>query len=197
MFVKSFSEALRVEYSQYGITVQHLLPLFVNTKMNAFSHRLQETSLFVPDAERYARNAVNTLGQVESTTGYWAHGLQVLAELEEKLGPRTLGAMTETCHRLGHQVQIHATAQAEFLLGWFLTFDCDVSFQYFFTVIPPVWVRTQIGAFMNQTFRKDYLTAHLVSNNNLKVKEIPPTVVTPPPMPSAQPVAIAPAPASA
>lgn len=77
VFVKSFSDALRVEYSQHGITVQHLLPLFVNTKMNAFSHRLQETSLFVPDAERYARNAVNTLGQVEATTGYWAHGLQV------------------------------------------------------------------------------------------------------------------------
>lgn len=131
VFVKSFSEALRVEYSQYGITVQHLLPLFVNTKMNAFSHRLQETSLFVPDAERYARNAVNTLGQVESTTGYWAHGLQ-----------------------------------------------------YFFTVIPPVWVRTYIGALMNQTFRKDYLTASIVSNNNLKIKEIPPTVVPPPPAPA-------------
>ena len=128
VFVKSFSDALRVEYSQYGITVQHLLPLFVNTKMNAFSHRLQETSLFVPDAETYARNAVNTLGQVESTTGYWAHGLQ-----------------------------------------------------YFFTVIPPVWVRTYIGNLMNQTFRKDYLTAAALSNNNMKVKEIPPTIVPPPP----------------
>ncbi|XP_034241034.1 inactive hydroxysteroid dehydrogenase-like protein 1 [Thrips palmi] len=136
VFVKSFSEALRVEYAQYGITVQHLLPLFVNTKMNAFSHRLQETSLFVPDAERYARNAVNTLGQVESTTGYWAHGIQ-----------------------------------------------------YFFTVIPPVWVRTYVGNLMNQTFRKDYLNASraasAVSNNNLKIKEIPPTPVAPPALPVA------------
>ncbi|KAJ1526172.1 hypothetical protein ONE63_009331 [Megalurothrips usitatus] len=138
VFVKSFSEALRVEYSQHGITVQHLLPLFVNTKMNAFSHRLQETSLFVPDAERYARNAVNTLGQVESTTGYWAHGLQ-----------------------------------------------------YFFTVIPPVWVRTYIGNIMNRTFRNDYLTASAVSNNNLnKIKEIPPTVVAPPPLPASVPAPV-------
>lgn len=41
VYLKSFSDALRVEYKQYGITVQHLTPLFVNTKMNAFSDRLQ------------------------------------------------------------------------------------------------------------------------------------------------------------
>ncbi|XP_049806956.1 inactive hydroxysteroid dehydrogenase-like protein 1 [Schistocerca nitens] len=76
VFVKSFSDALRYEYSQYGITIQHLSPLFVNTKMNAFSHRLQSTNLFVPDATTYARNAVNTLGRLNSTTGYWAHGIQ-------------------------------------------------------------------------------------------------------------------------
>ncbi|GFG37418.1 hypothetical protein Cfor_05164, partial [Coptotermes formosanus] len=76
VFVKSFSDALRYEYQRDGITIQHLSPLFVNTKMNAFSHRLQETSLFVPDAATYSHNAVNTLGKVHTTTGYWAHGLQ-------------------------------------------------------------------------------------------------------------------------
>lgn len=40
-YLKSFSEALRAEYSRFGVTVQHLSPLFVNTKMNAFSSRLQ------------------------------------------------------------------------------------------------------------------------------------------------------------
>lgn len=104
IFVKSFSEALRVEYQSEGITIQHLSPFFINTKMNAFSYRLQESSLLVPDAETYAWNAINTLGRVNNTTGYWAHGLQ-----------------------------------------------------YFFTVIPPMWLRTYIGAFMNQVFRKDYL----------------------------------------
>nr|XP_014289551.1 inactive hydroxysteroid dehydrogenase-like protein 1 [Halyomorpha halys] len=104
VFVKSFSEALRVEYQAEGITIQHLSPFFIKTKMNAFSYRLQESSLLVPDAETYAKNAVNTLGRVNHTTGYWVHGLQ-----------------------------------------------------YFFTMIPPMWIRTYIGAFMNQTFRKDYL----------------------------------------
>jgi short-subunit dehydrogenase len=76
-YIKSFTEALRIEYAEDNITVQHLFPLFVNTKMNAFSYRLQETSLFVPDAKMYAVNAVNTLGMVKHSTGYWAHGIQV------------------------------------------------------------------------------------------------------------------------
>lgn len=41
VYVRSFSEALRAEYSKFGLTIQHLAPLFVNTKMNAFSQRLQ------------------------------------------------------------------------------------------------------------------------------------------------------------
>jgi len=76
-YIKSFTEALRIEYEEDNITVQHLFPLFVNTKMNAFSYRLQETTLFVPDAKMYAMNAVNTLGMVNHSTGYWAHGIQV------------------------------------------------------------------------------------------------------------------------
>lgn len=45
IYVRSFSEALRAEYSKFGLTVQHLTPLFVNTKMNAFSPRLQVKTL--------------------------------------------------------------------------------------------------------------------------------------------------------
>ncbi|XP_050548394.1 inactive hydroxysteroid dehydrogenase-like protein 1 [Daktulosphaira vitifoliae] len=75
-YIKSFTEAIRMEYAKDNITIQHLFPLFVNTKMNAFSHRLQETSLFVPDAKTYAFNAVDTLGIVNHSTGYWAHGIQ-------------------------------------------------------------------------------------------------------------------------
>ncbi|XP_073999032.1 inactive hydroxysteroid dehydrogenase-like protein 1 [Rhodnius prolixus] len=104
VFVRSFSEALRVEYQKDGLTVQHLSPFFLNTKMNAFSHRLQSNSLFVPDARTYASNAVRTLGKLKHSTGYWAHGIQ-----------------------------------------------------YFFTTIPPTWIRTLIGAYMNQIFRRDYL----------------------------------------
>lgn len=75
-YVKNFSDALRAEYSRYGITIHHLSPLFVNTKMNAFSNRLQISSLFVPDATTYARNAINILGKMDSSTGYWAHSIQ-------------------------------------------------------------------------------------------------------------------------
>ncbi|XP_024937472.1 inactive hydroxysteroid dehydrogenase-like protein 1 isoform X2 [Cephus cinctus] len=103
VYVKSFSEALRAEYTKFGITVQQLAPLFVNTKMNAFSQRLQVSSLFVPDATTYARNAIVTLGKVDSSTGYWAHGIQ-----------------------------------------------------YFFALIPPVWIRTKIGQFLNESLREDY-----------------------------------------
>ncbi|XP_059470608.1 inactive hydroxysteroid dehydrogenase-like protein 1 [Neocloeon triangulifer] len=76
VFVKSFSAALRNEYQDSGITVQHLSPLFINTKMNAFSHRLQEDGIFVPSAATYAKSAINTLGKLDHTTGYWAHGIQ-------------------------------------------------------------------------------------------------------------------------
>jgi NAD(P)-dependent dehydrogenase (short-subunit alcohol dehydrogenase family) len=76
-FVQSFTEALRYEYAGSGITVQQLSPLFVNTKMNAFSYRLQESGIFVPDAATYAHHAVNTLGRLNHSTGYWAHGIQV------------------------------------------------------------------------------------------------------------------------
>ncbi|KAK6638809.1 hypothetical protein RUM43_007078 [Polyplax serrata] len=102
-FIKSFSNALRHEYKKFGITVQHLSPMFVNTKMNDFSYRLRETSLFVPDADTYATSALNVLGILNNSAGYWAHGLQS-----------------------------------------------------FFTTIPPVWLRTVIGALMNQTFMNDY-----------------------------------------
>ncbi|KAF2904677.1 hypothetical protein ILUMI_01498 [Ignelater luminosus] len=76
VYVKHFTEALRHEYSRYGLTVQHITPFFLNTKMNEFSNRLQETSIFVPDAATFAKYAVNTLGKVDHSTGYWAHGIQ-------------------------------------------------------------------------------------------------------------------------
>ncbi|XP_012538656.1 inactive hydroxysteroid dehydrogenase-like protein 1 [Monomorium pharaonis] len=88
-YVKSFSDALRAEYSRFGITVQHLSPLFVNTKMNAFSSRLQVSSIFVPDATTYAKNAITTLGKMDSSTGYWAHSIQKFITLMPPVWIRT------------------------------------------------------------------------------------------------------------
>ncbi|VEN56439.1 unnamed protein product [Callosobruchus maculatus] len=112
-YVRSFTAALRYEYGGTGITIQHLSPLFVNTKMNAFSSKLQKKSFFVPDAEEYARYAVMTLGNMDESSGFWSHGIQK-----------------------------------------------------FFIKLPPVWLRTYIGARMNLEFRKDYLESRKSSNNN-------------------------------
>ncbi|EFN86854.1 inactive hydroxysteroid dehydrogenase-like protein 1 [Harpegnathos saltator] len=78
MYIKNFSEAIRMEYSKFGIIVQHLSPFFVATKMNNYSHRINVKSLFVPDSTTYARNAIATLGKINSSTGYWAHSIQKL-----------------------------------------------------------------------------------------------------------------------
>ncbi|XP_051172871.1 inactive hydroxysteroid dehydrogenase-like protein 1 isoform X2 [Leptopilina boulardi] len=89
VYINSFSEALRAEYSRYGLTVQHLTPLFVTTKMNAFSRRLQVANIFVPDATTYAKNAISTLGKINTSSGYWAHGIQVFFTLIAPVWVRT------------------------------------------------------------------------------------------------------------
>ncbi|XP_065164027.1 inactive hydroxysteroid dehydrogenase-like protein 1 [Atheta coriaria] len=75
-YVKSFTQALQYEYRRSNLTIQHLSPMFINTKMNQFSKRLQKNSFFVPDAKMYAEYAVSTLGKVDHSTGYWTHGIQ-------------------------------------------------------------------------------------------------------------------------
>lgn len=76
---------------------------------------MQITSLFVPDATTYARNAVATLGKMDSSTGYWAHSIQA-----------------------------------------------------FFVVIAPVWIRTQIGKFMNENFRQTYIKQKIMQKVTLQ-----------------------------
>ncbi|XP_076752429.1 inactive hydroxysteroid dehydrogenase-like protein 1 [Xylocopa sonorina] len=88
-YIRSFSDALRAEYSRFGITIQHLTPFFVNTKMNAFSDRLQVSTIFVPNAETYAKNAIVTLGKMDSSTGYWSHGIQKIFALIPPVQVRT------------------------------------------------------------------------------------------------------------
>jgi NAD(P)-dependent dehydrogenase (short-subunit alcohol dehydrogenase family) len=75
--VRSFTLALREEYAGSGVVVQHLAPLFVSTKINAFSQRLMAGGTLVPDAATYARHASAALARLRATTGYWLHGIQV------------------------------------------------------------------------------------------------------------------------
>nr|XP_003706965.2 PREDICTED: inactive hydroxysteroid dehydrogenase-like protein 1 isoform X1 [Megachile rotundata] len=81
MYNKGFTDAIRIEYSRFGITVQHLAPFFINTKMNAFSDRLQVTTFLVPNATTYAKNAISTLGIMNSGVGYWGHAIQQIIVL--------------------------------------------------------------------------------------------------------------------
>ncbi|XP_032530055.1 inactive hydroxysteroid dehydrogenase-like protein 1 isoform X1 [Danaus plexippus] len=74
-YVRSLTLALRAEVSP-TVTVQHVSPLFVSTKMNTFSPTLLAGNPLVPDARTYARHAVRTLGRVTATSGYWVHGVQ-------------------------------------------------------------------------------------------------------------------------
>ncbi|CAH2105086.1 unnamed protein product [Euphydryas editha] len=76
VYVRNFTFAIREEYGSKGIHIQHLSPLFVSTKMNTFSQKLLDGNLLVPDATTYTKHAVSTLGRVQTTTGYWLHGIQ-------------------------------------------------------------------------------------------------------------------------
>lgn len=75
-YVDHFSQALECEYKGKGITVQTLIPSYVNTQMVAYSKYLMN-SLFVPSPSVYARHAVRTLGYARRTTGYWLHDIMV------------------------------------------------------------------------------------------------------------------------
>lgn len=75
-YVLFFSEALRQEVKSSDITVQTLTPLYVSSKINHFVESLRRVSLFIPDVNTYAYYAVNTLGKIDNTTGYWPHRLE-------------------------------------------------------------------------------------------------------------------------
>ncbi|CAK1549574.1 unnamed protein product [Leptosia nina] len=75
-YTRSFTYAIREEYANKGIYVQHVSPLFVSTKLNSFSQRLVDGNILVPNAATYAKSAVYLLGRVSNTTGYWIHGIQ-------------------------------------------------------------------------------------------------------------------------
>lgn len=41
-----------------------------------FHRKMQVNGIFKPNAATYARNAIATLGKINSSTGYWAHSIQ-------------------------------------------------------------------------------------------------------------------------
>ncbi|UXI21947.1 hypothetical protein NH340_JMT07890 [Sarcoptes scabiei] len=75
IFVEWFSRSLDIEYRQFNIEIQTLIPNYIGTKMTSFSSLLQNHSIFYPNAKTFTANAIATIGRNKLTTGYWCHDL--------------------------------------------------------------------------------------------------------------------------
>lgn len=78
-FVEHLSLSLRHEVEPYNVKVQCLTPMYIQTKMTAYSSALNMSNCLTPLPETYARHAMKTLGHYYSNTGYFPHYLQTLA----------------------------------------------------------------------------------------------------------------------
>ena len=75
-FIRNFTLAIQEELEPFGITVQLVSPMFLVTKMNAFSDKVMSGGLLVPSVESYTRSALFTLGKTNRTNGWWSHAVQ-------------------------------------------------------------------------------------------------------------------------
>ncbi|XP_037126652.1 hydroxysteroid (20-beta) dehydrogenase 2 isoform X2 [Syngnathus acus] len=73
-FVMYFSQCLHAEYKAEGITVQCVVPFLVSTNMNKM-----KSSSCVKSAAAFAREALNTVGYSNYTSGCLLHALQSFA----------------------------------------------------------------------------------------------------------------------
>ncbi|XP_061753633.1 hydroxysteroid (20-beta) dehydrogenase 2 [Nerophis ophidion] len=73
-FVIYFSQCLHAEYKSKGITVQCVMPFLVSTNMNKM-----KSSCWVKSAASYAREALNTVGYSNYTSGCLVHAMQSFA----------------------------------------------------------------------------------------------------------------------
>ncbi|KAM4748941.1 very-long-chain 3-oxoacyl-CoA reductase-like [Rhinophrynus dorsalis] len=74
-FVDFLSRGIYQEYKSKGISVQCVMPLFVSTHMTYN----MKTNIFVKSPEEFAREALNTVGYTQRTSGCLSHSLQSYA----------------------------------------------------------------------------------------------------------------------
>jgi len=67
-----FSRGVAMEYADSGIFFQVVHPFYVVTKMSGLSR----SSFWAPDPDRYAVNALDTVGILDSTSGCLSHDIQ-------------------------------------------------------------------------------------------------------------------------
>ncbi|KAM9313328.1 very-long-chain 3-oxoacyl-CoA reductase-B-like [Gastrophryne carolinensis] len=71
-FVDYFSRALHTEYQSKGIIVQCVMPLLVSTNLT----ENVKTNILVKTPEEFAREALNTVGLTNRTSGCLSHSIQ-------------------------------------------------------------------------------------------------------------------------
>ena len=69
-YVCSLSQALHEEYYRKGVTVQTVIPGFVDTKM---AQTMSLPALIFPKASTFVRSALYTVGRYDTTSAYFGH----------------------------------------------------------------------------------------------------------------------------
>ncbi|XP_076471862.1 very-long-chain 3-oxoacyl-CoA reductase-like [Babylonia areolata] len=83
VFLRYFSEALNMEYSPQGVTIQVVCPTFVETNMTSGATGSWNCieRWFYPTSDVYVTAALGTLGREPCTPAYWRHELWIYGYL--------------------------------------------------------------------------------------------------------------------
>jgi len=71
-YVCWLSSIMRKEYANTGIVIQTVCPMMVATKMA----KVRKTSFFTPSPEKFAKEAIRSIGLIDETTGCTSHQIQ-------------------------------------------------------------------------------------------------------------------------
>lgn len=72
-FVAKFSSDLSAEYKKHGIIIQCIMPGYVATNMS----KIRKPTWMSPAPKTYVKHAMNHVGVVETSTGYYPHSMLV------------------------------------------------------------------------------------------------------------------------
>ncbi|XP_041973379.1 inactive hydroxysteroid dehydrogenase-like protein 1 [Aricia agestis] len=96
----NFTMMLREEYADTDIRFDLVYPMFVSSNLTAFSESISKGDLFTPDAAAFAAQAVNAIGTIPDTTGYWSQALKM-----ELLLLFPVWARIKICHSIMKSLQ--------------------------------------------------------------------------------------------
>jgi len=76
-YITSLTRTLTREAKRRGIEIQLVSPSFVSTKINKYSRLVMNGFWTIPNAKEYAKQAVDKIGVLSETSGYFWHGFHV------------------------------------------------------------------------------------------------------------------------